>query len=65
MYSQMKFTDSTTKGVNNIDFSELVNETEMFVYAYSIGNSVAMTFTEKEMRELRKHLTIQIRKIKK
>ena len=64
MYTQMKFTDKD----KCFDFSELVNGKEMFVTSYKVPyNSTILTivFTEKEMRELRKHLTIQIRKIKK
>ena len=65
MYTQMKFTDNERK--ENIEFSELLNDKEIFVSMYRTGSSDihCTPFSEKEMRELRRHLTIQIRKIKK
>lgn len=67
MYSSLKFTQipEDKSYSRNIDFSEVVNKNEMFISAYGGGNTVQLTLTEKQMRELRKHLTIQIRKIMK
>lgn len=56
---------SDDKNNRHIDFSELVNSSQIFIYAYGGGNTIALTLSEKEIRELTKHLTIQIRKIKK
>lgn len=61
----MKITEQKNGSTWNMDFSELISDKAMLIYAYGGGNAVVLTISEKEMRELRKHLTIQIRKIKK
>lgn len=64
MYTSMKILTQDSKSA--MEFSELVNSRELFFTAYnSNGHQVAFNIDEKSMRELRKHLTIQIRKIKK
>jgi hypothetical protein len=44
----------------SLTISELVNGNQIFIY----DDLRSFVLHEKEMRELRKHLTIQIRKIK-
>ncbi len=69
MYTAMKFIENDSK--NQISFSEIVNSKQMFITGDSYSDcyvkpfSFSFVLSEKEMRELRKHLTIQIRKIKK
>lgn len=64
----MKFIEDD--GKNQISFSELLNKKEIFVFGdsysecYSLPFKFSFALTEKELRELRKHLTIQIRKFK-
>lgn len=57
MYTMITFQDSG--GSKKISFSELVNKNQMFI-ATNFDNYI---FTEKEMRELRTHLTRQIKKL--
>lgn len=64
MYISMKISTSDSK--SSMEFSELVNSKEIFFSAYnSNGHQVSFNLNEKAIRELRKHLTAQIRKIKK
>lgn len=67
MYTSIMFLENDSK--QKIGFSELVNEKEMFISGemwsecYTKPFKIAFTITEKEMRELRRHLTRQIRKL--
>lgn len=58
MYMLLNFYEQKTE--SNVSFSELVNNREIFI----IGNG-NVSLQESQMRELRKWLTIQIRKTNK
>lgn len=60
MYMSLLISDS--KGAN-LSVSRVVDSKEMFVKAWYSDNVVSMVLEEEQMRELRKHLTIQIRKL--
>lgn len=63
MYMLLTFTDD--KASRTVQFSELVNKDEMFVSGYGGGNSVNVVLKERQIRELRKWLTLQIKKLPK